>query len=77
MHPWLTRTRALPRTRTRIRTRTRTLARTRARARCIQLAVAISFVLYPVLCGRLLLLFHLSDFGAARVLSSDVRPHTP
>ena len=45
--------------------------------RCIQLAVAISFVLYPVLCGRLLLLFHLSDFGAARVLSSDVRPLTP
>ena len=30
-------------------------------------------MLYPVLCGRLLLLYHYSDFGDIQVLSTDVR----
>ena len=41
--------------------------------RCIQLAVGVSFVLYPVLCGRLLLLFHHAEFNDVQVLSTDVR----
>jgi hypothetical protein len=41
--------------------------------RCIQLAVAVTFVLYPVICGRLLLLFHYVDFDDVQVLSTDVR----
>ena len=36
--------------------------------------MGITFVLYPVLCGRLLLLFHYADFGDVQVLSTDVRP---
>lgn len=41
--------------------------------RCVQLAVGVAFVCYPVLCTRLLLLFHYERYNDLAVLSTDVR----
>ena len=41
--------------------------------RCIELEVALAFLLYPVLCIRLLKLFHAADYDEERVLASDPR----
>ena len=41
--------------------------------RCIQLMVGVAFVLYPVMCLRLLKLFHMASFDGIHVLDSDPR----
>ena len=41
--------------------------------RSVQLVVGIAFLIYPVMCKRLLMLFHLAQYNQVWVLSSDVR----
>ena len=43
--------------------------------RCVQLLVALAFLLYPVLCMRLLQLFHVASYDEARVMHDDTRVH--
>ena len=41
--------------------------------RCVQLLVGVTYLLYPILCMRLLKLFHAATFDSVRVLHDDHR----